>query len=152
MSRTERSLQVLRTQAQLDVVRVAAEAARSAARRAEAQHRVVELTRRCQSSAQELRGAMGRDPIDPGVVQAVRLVHVTLLQAQRRAEAQLVVTREAEGHARQALAAERHRERSLARALRAEAGIRRQHQHDRDARAADDMFLQRTWMEAMWQT
>jgi hypothetical protein len=117
MKPLERALQALRTLVQFEVAQTGAEVARLAEISARARRETEDLERRCEATAQQLRAALQRPPIDPASFVATRKLYKAQRLSLFDSRVWLKSALEDEQNARDMLAELRNRERSLDRAL-----------------------------------
>lgn len=142
MNRIESTLRAVRTQVQFELVEVAAEVVRAAARAVSAQDEMKQADRRCNAAAGELRATMAAAPMNPALVRAMGRIYDGERSVLRAARSQLAAAKRLEDDARTALADVRNRERSLERALQEEQRKRRAQQQAFELIQADELWLQ----------
>lgn len=137
----ERSLRVLRMQAEFEVIEVAGEHARAAERLGAAQRRASHAREAGETTAVQLRAEMGRPQINPAVVAVLRSVHRQQVEWLRLTEGALQAASENERMWRDTLGQHRHRERALDKACRTERTRERQQRDVQEFLRLDDQWL-----------
>jgi len=143
MTRSEQTLQAMRTQLQFDLVQIAANVAQATQLSTRAEHSVKALARQCDSCVAELRTAMDRSQLNPALLDALRRLHRLQRAALRESQTKLAAAQLYERRAREELAEARNRELSLERALRSERRKQLQNRRTIEFAVADDLWLQR---------
>lgn len=143
MSSNERALRAVRTLTQFELIEVAADVAQAVTARAEAQDHVSALTQHSESAARDLREAIGRERINPALIQEMRRLYRAEQQALSEWQARLAAAQQREQQAYATLARVRARERSIERAADAERRRQQLKRQTAEIVRADDLWLQK---------
>ncbi|HEY6927834.1 MAG TPA: hypothetical protein VI653_30440 [Steroidobacteraceae bacterium] len=147
MTAQERALHALRSLVRFEVAMAGAEAATAMLFSARAHREMAAAMQRCESSEQALRAVMLRPEINPALLATSR----HLFRAQRTrlqgCRTQHEIARSQEERAREELANQRNRERSLERALEGERRKRHLKQQQLEFSIADDLWSQQAWAQ-----
>lgn len=145
MTPQERALQALLSLVRFEVAVAGAEAAAAMLFGARAQRELAAAMQRCESSEQALQALMLRPEINPALLTASRHLFRTQRTSLQGCRTQHAIAQRQEEKAREELANQRNRERSIERALQTERRARLLKQQLLEFSMADDLWLQQAW-------
>lgn len=144
----ERALSAVHALTQFELIEVAEETALAVAGRTQAQEQVDMLTQHCDASASELREALGRQRVNPALIQQMRRLYRAEQLALAEWRSRLVDAQQREEQAYTALGRVRNRERSMERAVQAERHRQQLKRQMLEIALADELWLQQRSREA----
>ena len=143
----ERALQAVRSLARFEVAMAGSEAAAAMLFSSRARRELAAALKRCESSEQALQGLMSRPAINPALLATSRLLFRTQRTSLQGCRTQLEIAQGQEERAREELANQRNRERSVERALDLDRRLRLLKQQLREFCIADDLWLYQAWAQ-----
>jgi phage protein D len=147
MSAQERALLALRSLVLFEIAVAGAETTAAMLYSARAERELSVAIRHCESSERAVQALMLRPEVNPALLAASRHLFRAQRTSLQECRAQQNIALEQEERAREELANQRNRERSLERALESERRAQLRKQQVVEFSLADDLWLQQAWAQ-----